>query len=850
MRYAIRQLLRSPVFTATAALTLALGIGATTAIFTLIQQVMLAALPVAHPQQLWRIGDAATCCYSTGYSQGNAAAQNDWTLFSWETYRRFRADTPAFTDLTAFQIGTGNGALAVRRTGSPAAVQARLGEFVAGNFFRTFGISAWRGRLFADADDVESAPPVAVMSFHTWQEAYGSDPSVVGAAYDINGHVFTIVGVAPPGFFGAKVDASGMPDLWLPLTTEPVVAGATTRLKNPGLAWLDIIGRVRRDTNPKTLEAQLQAELRQWLSSHRDDMNAQDRTMWERQTLHLTPGGAGVSLMRERYQDSLRLLLVAAVCVLVLACANVANLLLARGWRQRHETAMRVAIGASRARIVGDALVGSAILGLVGGGAGVAVAYTGAHLILRLAFNDSWVPLTATPSTPVLLFALAVSAITGLLFGIAPAWLTARVDPVTTIRGSSRTARGTTRAQKVLVVTQAAVSIVLLSAAAMLAQSLRNLEHQDLGFPTDGRYLVTIDPKLSNYPQEHLLPLFREIERRLRAIPGVHAASAALYAPLGGLNWTHDIRIAGRTEPGARDDVSSAWTRVMPGFFDTIGDRIVVGRPIVDADDGHGRRVAVVNQAFARKFFPNENPIGRHFGPAPTTNAGTYEIVGISADVHYFPSTVRAPERPIYFLPEAQSATFDDAELQSREVWSHYLYEVVIWAGGNSAGLAAQIRDALAAADPNLVVHDLEPYSAVVRGQFAQQNMIASLTWLFGLVGLVLAAVGLYGVTAYGVEQRTAEIGVRMALGATRSAVVTMVLRGAFLQVGAGLAIGIPAAVGVGQAIAGQLFGVTPWEPRLLSVSSFLLVFAALVAAAIPARRAVSVDPMRSLRAE
>ena len=850
LRQTLRALRRSPVFAATAVLTLALGIGATTAVFTLIQQVMLQSLAVAKPHQLWRIGDVVTCCYSTGYTQGNHAAQNDWTLFSWEAYRRFRADTPAFEELSAFQIGTGNGELAVRRAGSAAAVRAHMGQYVSGNFFRTFGISAWRGRLFADADDVEGAPPVAVMSFHTWRASYGSDPSVVGATYEVNGQALTIIGVAQAGFFGAKVDASSMPDLWLPLTEEPLIAGATSRLKNPGVAWLDLIGRVRPGTNQEALEAQLQGELRQWLASHRADMSPQDRSLSEKQTLHLTPGGAGVSLMREHYQDGLRLLLVAAVCVLLLACANVANLLLARGWRHRPETAMRVAIGASRGRVVREALITSATLGVLGGAGGIAVAYAGARLILQLAFSDAWVPVSAAPSTPVLFFAVVVALTTGLIFGVAPAWMTSHADPMEAMRGSNRTGSAATGAQKILVIAQAAVSVVLLSAAAMLGQSLRNLEHQDLGFPTDGRFLVSIDSKLSNYPEERLLPLFGEIEKRLRAVPGVWMAAAALYAPFGGLYWAHDVRVAGGPEPDARDDVSSAWTRVMPAFFETIGDRIVMGRPITDADNAQARRVAVINESFARKFFPNENPIGRHFGPAPRKNAGVYEVVGIAADVRFFPSTARAPERPMYFLPEAQSARFDERELESREVWSHYLYNIVIWAPGNPPGLAANVRDALTEADPNLVMRRVEPYAEVVRGHFAQQNMIASLTWLFGAIGLLLAAVGLYGVTAYGVEQRTGEIGLRMALGADRASVMTMVLRGAFWQVGSGLALGVPAAIGAGLLMASQLFGVTPWDPMILAAAPVLLVLAALTAAAIPARRAASVDPAQTLRAE
>jgi hypothetical protein len=270
LRYAVRQLGRSPAFTATAVVTLALGIGATTAIFTLVQQVMLRSLPVVKPEQLWRIGDSDLCCYSARYTQG------DWQFFSWEAYKLFRANTPAFQDLAAFQVGEGNAELGVRRAGSPAPAETRNGEYVSGNFFETLGISAWRGRLFSDADDREGAPPVAVMSFHAWQDKYGSDPSVVGATYQINGHPFTMIGVAPPGFFGAKVSVGSMPDLWVPLATEPLIAGATTRIKDPRLAWLDVIGRVRPGTNPKALEAQLQGELHQWLAGHTADMSPQE----------------------------------------------------------------------------------------------------------------------------------------------------------------------------------------------------------------------------------------------------------------------------------------------------------------------------------------------------------------------------------------------------------------------------------------------------------------------------------------------------------------------------------------------------------------------------------------------
>jgi putative ABC transport system permease protein len=851
IRYALRQLRKSPGFTITAVLTLALGIGATTAIFTLVQQVMLQSLPVYRPDQLWRIGDRVHCCNWAGYSQDHDDDESgDWNLFPYEAYKLFRANTTGLQDLAALQAG--NQSLAVRRAGSPGPTETANGELVSGNFFQTLGVSAWRGRLLIDADDQQSAPPVAVMSFHAWQEKYGSDPTVVGSTYQINGRAFTIIGVAPAGFIGANVTSWGVPDIWLPLATEPLILGRTARIKDTRTDWLDLIGRVRPRTNPKALEAELQSELHGWLASHLADMTPQEKAVWQKQTLRVSPGGAGFSSLRRYYSESLLLLMVTACCVLLVACANIANLLLARGLRNRQQTAVRVALGASRGRLVRNALMESVTLSLIGGAAGVAVAWAGARLILYLAFHElersTWIPVQATPSVLVVLFALGVSVLTGVIFGIAPAWMSSHAEPVEAMRGANReVAGGRHWAQKTLVIAQAAVSLVLLSAAAMLGASLRNLEHQNFGFDAEDRYLVSINsPILSSHKQEQLAPFYREIQDRLSAIPGVRSVSAATYAPMSGGQWGNDIRIQGKPEPGPKDDVSADWTRITPGFFDTIGAQMLAGRTITEDDNGNTRHVAVINEAFARKFFGNQNPIGQHFGPEAVKNAGAYEIVGVVQNMNY----VNEGFRPMYYIPEAQMVHFDQQDLQSDELWSQNLFNIVLWAPGHPANIFMQVKKALAEVDPSLMIYDIQPYSRVIQGTFDQQNMIASLTWLFGAVGLVLAAIGLYGVTAYGVEQRRSEIGVRMALGADRGSVVAMVLRGAFWQVGIGLGIGIPAAIGAGYLMASQLFGVTPWNPLLLAGATVLLGLAALVAAVIPARRAASTDPMQALRSE
>jgi predicted permease len=347
LRDALRQLRKAPGFTTTAVITLALGIGATTAIFTLVHKVMLKSLPVAKPEELYRIGDKIRCCNWGGYTQGE---DGDFSLFSWEMYKHFRANTPEFIDLAALQAG--NAALGVRRVGSQAQADTRNGEYVSGNFFRTLGVQPWLGRLMTDADDQEGAPPVAVMSYHIWREKYGADPSVVGAGYQINGHPFTVIGVTAPGFYGAKLDGYGMPDFWLPLTTELLIDGETSRLKRPNGNFLDLLGRVRPGTNPKRLEARLKVELHDWLASHVPDIKLGEKELWQQQTLHLVPGGAGVAAMRNQYKDGLTLLLIAAGCVLLVACGNLANLMLARGLKDRAQTSVRVALGASWRRLV------------------------------------------------------------------------------------------------------------------------------------------------------------------------------------------------------------------------------------------------------------------------------------------------------------------------------------------------------------------------------------------------------------------------------------------------------------------------------------------------------------------
>jgi predicted permease len=400
------------------------------------------------------------------------------------------------------------------------------------------------------------------------------------------------------------------------------------------------------------------------------------------------------------------------------------------------------------------------------------------------------------------------------------------------------------------VIGQAAVSLVLISAAAMLTQSLRNLEHQNFGFEVEGRYMASIDVHQAGYTPEQLDLLYRRIFDCLQQIPGVKDVAGATYAPMSGDSWNDGVRIQGRPEPHSEDDTNATWTRVTPDFFSTLGNRITMGRAIDERDTKDAPLVAVVNEAFAQKFFKGENPIGKRFGADEMIHAGDFEIVGVAADMRYLNYGYKEPDRPMYFLPTAQHTRYTKPDEIEGEKGAHYLENLILWAPGKPEGLEMQVRKALSSIDPNLALLDFASYHETLSRDFGQQDMIAKLTLLFGLLALTLAAIGLYGVTAYTVEQRTNEIGIRMALGANRASVLTMVLRNAFVQVAIGLAIGIPVAIVAGRAIASQLYSVKPYDPGILAVATFLLGAAAFVAAVIPAQRATSVDPTRALRSE
>jgi putative ABC transport system permease protein len=855
LKRALRQLRRSPGFALTAILTLALGIGATTAIFTLVHAVLLRSLPVEDPSTLLRVGDNEQCCKNGGLPEYKDPV-DDWALFSYPQYEQFRDHTPGFAHLAAFE--SNDQQMAVRRTGSDELAEPWYGEFVSGNSFETLGLRPYAGRLLRPADDVQGAPPVAVISFQSWRQKLGADPAIVGSSLTINGQPVTVVGIAPPGFYSERLSATP-PSFWLPIHLVPSLTPVDADLLEHGeTQWLNLIGRIAPGAQPAAIQSQMQVELRQFLESPLAAIVGPSRALIPRQYLRLTPGGAGVQRMQEQYKDNLHLLMWIASFVLLIACANLANIMLARSVTQRQQIAVLTALGASRTRLVQRALVECVLIALIGGAAGVVVAGGAARLILRLAFQHDPVSISADPSMVVLLFAFGVSLLTGLLFGVAPAWLAAHADPIEALRGAHRsTGRHTTIAQKGLVVAQAAVSVVLLCAAGFLILSFQGLQHQRFGFDATHRSIVQINVQEAGIPPDYLDSFYHRLEESLSSIPGVSRFAWSEWSPMDSDNRSNDVYIDGQPAPPPGSSVNQAsWVRVSPSYFATIGTKVLAGRAFSDSDNRTAPNVAVVDENFVKKFLHGQNPIGVHFGNWDQSASGTYTIVGVVESAQYWSPNDRAGYgNPMYFLPSWQwaqlPATVANASLYAKSVnENHYLGSLEIETKGALPDLEGKVTAALQEINPNLMVIRFQSFADQVNLGFNQQQLIVQLTSLFGLVALVLAAIGLYGVTAYAVAQRTSEIGIRMALGANHAHVQKMVLTEAFHQIGLGLLIGIPAAIAAGHLMAAELYGVDGWNLLVLGTTTVVLGVVALIAAALPARRAASVEPMQALRTE
>lgn len=836
-RYALRTLRKSPVFTAVAVLTLALGIGANAAIFTLVNALMLKDLPVADPKTLVRLGNQNTCCVGIG-----SPDNGEYSLFTTESYEFLRKNTPELEDLAAMQAGFAYRPVVTRRDGSKDAPRSVMGEFVSGNYFRTFGLRTRLGRLLEDHDDVVGAPMTAVMSYETWKTRFNADAAVVGSTFWVNTKPVTVVGIAPKGFYGDRL-LTTPPEFYLPIETMPPIANVPY-VHGSDLQWLYLIGRMRTGISQNQLQQKVSALLRRQLATTGPYSSQEGKARLKKFHVVLTPAGGGIQAMQEDYDKHLELLMWVSGLVLLIACANIANLLLVRGMARKAEINVRTALGARRGRIVRQLLTESVLLAGIGGLAGLAVAYVGTRMLLAMAFpNAEYVPINASPSAEVLAFACGLSLLTGILFGAAPAWIASRTEPADALRGGMRSlVGGATLLQRALVVAQAGLSLVLLVGAGLFAESLSKLEHIDLKLDATNRYIVHINPQTAGYSQRQVGDLYRLTEERFHALPGVEKVGISSYTPMEDNNTSWSVHVQGKPDP----HLSASFIKINPEYFDSVGTHVVLGRGIGVQDAANAQSVAVVNEAFVHKLFqPGENPIGQHFGTGEKT-AGDWEIVGVVEDTAYTSATWK--DHLMYFVPLPQRPASDTGPIENDE--NMYAGAIVVKTNRPIPEMEELARKTLASITSNLSVVKFQTFEAQIADQFSEARMLSRLTALFGGLALLLATLGLYGVTAYGIARRTAEIGIRMALGAKRAGVTAMIIRSAMLQAMLGLALGIPAAMMCVRYVTSQLYEIKAINTGVLAVAVSIMIVAAALAGLIPALRAASIDPARALRTE
>jgi predicted permease len=828
LRYGARTLWRNPVFAGAVILTLALGIGANTAIFTLLDTVVLRRLPVERPAELYVFGTRS----GEGSMHSDGVPDRDTSLFSYPLYQDFREHTDVFTNLAAVSsysvwahLSPGDSSGGVSRE----AAEARL---VSGNFFETLGVRAALGRTIGPEDNrVPGGHPVAVLSHAFWASHLGSSSDTVGRPLRMNGTVYTVVGVTPPDFRG--VTAGGPTDIWVPLAMQAQLERGDAVLGDRNVMWLRIIGRLPPAVSPQQAEARTNNLFHRLVTQEAGtEVTSEAKLEIERLTTHLAPFAKGFSRLRGRYSRPLLVLMTVVGLVLLIACANVGNLLLARASSRQREVAVRLALGASRRRLVRQLLTESLLLALLGGAAGLLVARWILAFLLSLISAGPTLEVDLDPR--VLAFTLGVSVVTALLFGLVPARRAARVDLDPALKSQSvipgEPLRGLSL-RKSLVISQVALSLLLLVVAGLFLRSLQNLRHQELGFRPEGVLVARIDPQGGGYAPEQLPALYRDLTERLEALPGVDAASLSNYGLLSGSRRVLDATVPGYTPPSEEEALVEV-ALITPGYLGTIGAPLLAGREPDERDREGAPRVAMVNAAFARHFFGTESPLGKRFGVDGEESGQDIEIIGVVRDLKVHDLWSQAP-RLVYF-PAAQRGN----PLFSLQV--HARPELSV----------SRLREAIADVAPDLPVLSVRSLEEQVERSLRQERLLSQLTAFFGLLALVLAAVGLYGVLAYGVSQRTNEIGIRMALGAEPTRVLRTVFGTAMGWVGTGIAIGLAAALAAGRLLSSLLFGLGAIDLVTLLLTTAALVLVAALAAYVPARRASRLDPVRALRYE
>ena len=824
-RFALRSLRRAPAFSAIIVLTLGLGIGANTAIFSLMDQVLLRMLPVKEPDRLVLLDGPGPF----------AGRTTNEMVFSVPMFRGLASGSGEVLDGMFARYDT-SATMAIGRQSERVFV-----ELVSGDYFRVLGVNAILGRTLGPEDDrTPAAHPVVVLSHGFWQRRFGANPNVLNQEVRINDHVMTIVGVAPPRFVG--VDMAGSADLFVPLMMKAQMTPTWNDLDSWRSRWITVMGRLKPGVSHEQAAAALNVLYRQLLQEDVKTMPRMPpgsfRERFLAKNLIVLPGHKGRSSLRQQFSTPLIVLMGMVGLVLLIACANVANLLLARAASQQKEVAIRLALGAGRWRVVRTRLTESFVLALGGALIGVLFAWwTTSVLIDTLPFQRAVLTLSADPDPRVVLFAIVISSVTALLFGLAPAFqatkpalTSALKEQAGSLAGSGRQARF----RKGLVVAQVALSVLLLAGAGLFARSLYNLRTLNPGFVTDNLLQFSVDPALSGYSRERSLALFTQMQEQLGALPGATSVAAAVVPAMTESMWSSTVNVQGY-ERKEGEDTNPAVNAVAPGYFATMGMPLVIGRDFRASDVEGAPQVAIINETMAKYFWGNENPIGKRFGWG--RNEGTYpiEVVGVVRDSRF--ATLRDEVPRFVYTPWTQQESLDTMTFYVRM-------------RGEATGMPNTVRQVVQRLDPNLPIFDMKTMEAQVDESLFIERLVASLSLLFGALATVLAAVGLYGVMSYTVSRRTREIGIRMALGAARTSVLWMVLREVATMAAAGIVLGLPVAIGLSRFVQSQLYGLSPTDPMTLAVATVILGSVAMFAGYVPARRATRVDPMLALRYE
>ncbi len=830
LRYAWRLLAKSPGFSTAAIVTLALGIGANTAIFTLLNALLLRPLPVRDPAGLSLVGRGRNCCV-------NGGVQSSFDLFPYPLYGKVREQTNLFSELAAFTPA--NSVVRLRVGDTPAG--SAQGKLVSANYFSVLGVRPFLGRGFR-ADEESTPQPVVVVSYRFWQRALQRDTGVVGQTVNVNGQPFTVVGVTPPRFFGETMQADPA-DLWFPLSMAPHVMARTSLLPETTTYWLYLIGRLAPGMSPDQAAVRLTQQTRTWMREYEKG----NRQEIDRSSTRITSAAGGVSRLGRLYGAPLRILTFVVVMVLLIACANVANLFLARAAGRQREMAMRVALGASRTRLVRQLLTESITTAVLGGIAGLLLAFWGTKALIAIAFRGAtFVPISATPDLRVLAFLLGVSIAVGLLFGAAPAWKSARLEVYGALHPGGSAGgvgfRGFTLG-KMLVVVQFASCLALVVGAFLFSRSFLRLQLQDFGFERDAVLDARLDVEGSSYTSEQLSEVSDRLLRAVKDLPGVSSVSLSFYAPFSGDNSEWSLAVSGYTG----EEAYGRWNRVTPGFFETMGMRLISGRDISERDGSNSPRVAVVSEAFVRRYFSGRNPLGQtfRFVDTPKPAPEQYEIIGVVSDMKY--ESAREEVFPTFYIPLLQRTPLDRDETRISRLYPH---DLLVRSSANAVAVAEQVRAALPKAEPDMPVAGIVTMRERVDRSLAQDQTLTVVSIGFGMLALVLACVGLYGLMAYAVARRMREFGIRMALGAPPSSLLGMVLRESIRVVAIGLVAGMPIVfVGI-RIAASQFYELAPRDPGSIVAAVAALALVAAVAALVPARRAAKSDPVIALRYE